>query len=189
MGGKGKKLYAYVDESGQDTAGRMFIVAVVVTDERREELRQALEAVETASKKEIRKWTHTPRTRRTAYIEGVCRLVQLRRNIFSLVDTSTRSYDLATATATARAILHLGYAERTVSVFVDGLPKSHAPSFTATLRKYGIHTHKVRGVRRDENEPLIRLADAICGLQRDALNGQVWARALLLTMQHALSLP
>ncbi len=32
------------------------------------------------------------------------------------------------------------------------------------------------GVKRDENNALIRLADAICGLVRDAQDGNKWAK-------------
>jgi len=34
----------------------------------------------------------------------------------------------------------------------------------------GIPTKKVKGVKRDENNPLTRLADAVAGFIRDALN-------------------
>ncbi len=33
-----KKLYCYVDESGQDTKGDIFVVSVVVTDDNRDEI-------------------------------------------------------------------------------------------------------------------------------------------------------
>lgn len=41
-----QKLYAYVDESGQDTQGELFVVAVVVTGSERDALRQALRNIE-----------------------------------------------------------------------------------------------------------------------------------------------
>jgi hypothetical protein len=40
------KLYAYVDESGQDTGGRLFVVGVVVTGTQRDAVFQQLEALE-----------------------------------------------------------------------------------------------------------------------------------------------
>jgi hypothetical protein len=36
----------------------------------------------------------------------------------------------------------------------------------------------VRGVRKDENDALIRLADAVCGLVRAAMEGQDGMRKL-----------
>lgn len=56
MGGRGQKLYVYVDESGQDTEGALFVVGIVVTSEQREQLRHELEAVEIASRKGKVKW-------------------------------------------------------------------------------------------------------------------------------------
>jgi hypothetical protein len=49
------------------------------------------------------------------------------------------------------------------------------PRFTHGLRDLHIQTRKVRGVRKDENDALIRLADAVCGLVRDAEDGVPWA--------------
>ncbi len=46
-----------------------------------------------------------------------------------------------------------------VTVFVDGLNGSELPRFTHGLRDLHIQTRKVRGVRKDENDALIRLAD------------------------------
>ena len=39
---KKQKLYAYVDESGQDTKGSMFVVSVLVLEEERETVLQQL---------------------------------------------------------------------------------------------------------------------------------------------------
>jgi hypothetical protein len=35
------------------------------------------------------------------------------------------------------------------------------------------------GVRREQNNPYIRLVDAVCGLVRDALAGDTWAQEVL----------
>ena len=48
---KTKKLYCYVDETGQDTKGRFFLVAIVITGEEREELIKELEKIEATAKK------------------------------------------------------------------------------------------------------------------------------------------
>jgi hypothetical protein len=46
-----EKLYLYVDETGQDTGGRLFIVGVVVTDEENETYRHRCQAIEHESGK------------------------------------------------------------------------------------------------------------------------------------------
>jgi hypothetical protein len=40
------------------------------------------------------------------------------------------------------------------------------------LRRSGVHAKKVKGIKKDENDALIRLADAVCGLVRGAIEGQ-----------------
>lgn len=45
------KLYCYVDETGQDTEGTFFLVALVITGSERDELRKFLIHAETNSKK------------------------------------------------------------------------------------------------------------------------------------------
>jgi hypothetical protein len=49
------------------------------------------------------------------------------------------------------------------------------------LRRSGIRAKKVRGVRKDENDALIRLADALCGFVRLAVEGNRAMQALLNT--------
>ncbi len=63
-----QKLYCYVDESGQDTEGKLFLVSVVVLDRDRELIQQHLGGVERRSCKGNRKWFHTNEKRRLAYI-------------------------------------------------------------------------------------------------------------------------
>lgn len=67
---KKQKLYCFVDETGQDTQGDFFLVAVVI-DEQPDDLRSALEQIEEASKKGLRKWFHAGKERRHPYIQQV----------------------------------------------------------------------------------------------------------------------
>jgi hypothetical protein len=55
-------------------------------------------------------------------------------------------------------------------VFVDGLVYAERRRFAAGLRKLNVMVHKVQG-RRDESDAFIRLADAMAGFIRDALEG------------------
>jgi hypothetical protein len=66
-----QKLYCYVDETGQDTKGAMFLVVVVITAEDPDALRAALERIEKVSAKGARKWFKTNRERRVAYIREI----------------------------------------------------------------------------------------------------------------------
>src|SRR5260370_38588714 len=50
------KLYCYVDENGQDKKGRIFIVSVVIIEEKRDELIKFCEEVEEETIKGKTKW-------------------------------------------------------------------------------------------------------------------------------------
>mgnify|MGYP000732879227 CR=1 FL=1 len=47
----GKKLYCYVDESGQDTKGALFFVSIILTRAENNNLREKLEKIEQQSDK------------------------------------------------------------------------------------------------------------------------------------------
>ena len=47
--GKIRKLYCYVDETGQDTLGRVFVVACVVLESERDTMSAGLETAEKLS--------------------------------------------------------------------------------------------------------------------------------------------
>ncbi|MBM3767670.1 MAG: hypothetical protein FJW32_19950 [Acidobacteria bacterium] len=83
----------------------------------------------------------------------------------------TKSYMALTVLSTAKAILTAYPVHPSVAVHVDGLPKSRLRWFGAELRHLSIRTSKVVGVRKDEADALIRLADAACGFVRAALSG------------------
>ena len=78
-------------------------------------------------------------------------------------------------TATVQAIaetLETGATENyDATVFIDGLSRSLERAVGLSLRRSGSHVKKVRGLD-EENDALMRLADAICGLVRGALEGE-----------------
>jgi environmental stress-induced protein Ves len=65
------KLYCYIDETGQDTSAQLFIVAVIITDGRRNELSFFLEGIERTSGKHKRKWLKTRQAEREAYFKAL----------------------------------------------------------------------------------------------------------------------
>lgn len=60
-------------------------------------------------------------------------------------------------------------------MYVDALKDSDQPKLKRQLRPSVKIPTQVRGVRREENNAFIRLVDAICGLVRDADEGEDWA--------------
>jgi len=73
-----QKLYAYVDESGQDTAGGFFVVGVLVLGEERVLVRQRLEQIEQHTGKGKVKWHKSRPARREAYVARLNSIHELR---------------------------------------------------------------------------------------------------------------
>lgn len=169
---KTHKLYCYVDESGQDTMGHLFIVAIVVTDNRRNELEGLLETIEKDSGKKKRKWLKTRAKERQAYVSALATTdlpVQIyTRSYIGKVG----AYDDLEVLAAAQAITlyreenHIAENYK-VTIAIDGLSKNLRPRVGRSFRELGIKTRNVHG-ERDEASPIIRLADVIAGVVREA---------------------
>jgi hypothetical protein len=84
-----------------------------------------------------------------------------------------------TTQAIAQALSATGETDYKATILIDGLARTQERLVGNQLRQLGVHTKKVRGVKKDENDALIRLADAVCGLVRAATEGQIAMRALL----------
>jgi len=171
-----KKLYAYVDESGQDTKGLIFIVSVLILEKEREEISKELEKIENDSGKKNMKWNKSRHEFRKAYIEKLFKMEKIKGRIFFDIFSDTKKYIELTSYATAKAILKKsGNNEYKVTIFVDGFKKKEIDIFSRGLRDLKIRTKKIRGVKKDENNAFIRLVDAICGLIRDSQDKNEWA--------------
>ena len=178
-----KKFYAYVDESGQDTKGSIFVVSVLVLEQEREDICKSLETLEKESGKKNLKWNKSRPENRKAYIEGLLKISNLKGRIFFDIFSATKEYIELTSLATAKAILKKSEGDRyEVIVFVDGLKKKEIEVFTKGLRDLYIKTKKIRGVKKDENNAYIRLVDAICGLIRDT-NENEWAKNISIKLK------
>ena len=181
-----QKLYCYVDETGQDTEGRLFIVAVVVTAQDRDTLLQLCERFEKVSGKHKDKWGKAKYARRLSYLRLVLADPRFKNTLRYCLFQQTRDYDAAMVAAICEAIFWLKPTSPYTSlVYVDGLRKTKRHEYGRRLRLSGLPVRQVRGVARDESNALIRLADALAGFVRDALTGEdeaaqaLYNRALL----------
>ena len=102
---KKRKLYAYVDESGQDTKGLVFVVSVLILEEERESIKEALEKIELESGKKNAKWNKAHPEFRQGYIEAIIKLENLKGRLFFDIFSDTKKYIELTSFATAKAIL------------------------------------------------------------------------------------
>jgi len=172
-----QKLCCYVDETGQDTHGTFFLVAVVVTEKEQEYLRAALEQIEQQTQKGRLKWQKTVFARRTAYLNAIFATPLLAGKVFFARYAETKVYLDLTIYTTAKAILKKTKGPYRTTVWVDGLGKQEARRFERGLRGLKIKVRKVRGLQ-EESDPLMRLADAAAGFIRDALEGRGYAQEL-----------
>ena len=167
-----QKIYCYVDENGQDTKGKIFIVTIALFAQERDLLLNLCEEIERSSGKNIYKWHNTKYRLKVAYIKNILSKKQFAGVLHYSVFSNTKDYDNATISAIAKAVIYRkshSLTKYTTMVFIDGLKRSQKHSYGAQLRKFGIPTHKVQGVERDESNALIRLADSFAGFIRDAL--------------------
>lgn len=163
-----QKLYCYVDETGQDTRGELFLVSVVITEKEQEKLRNKLKTIEEQSRKKNPKWIKTKKEVKEKYLSGVIENSLFKNKIFYAQYSHTKIYTDLTIYSVAKAILRKASKNYTANIFIDGLSKNERKKFSVGLRKLNIKVRKVRGAK-DQNEILIRLTDAIAGFIRDYL--------------------
>jgi hypothetical protein len=176
-----KRSY-YVDETGQDTEGKLFIVAIVMAQGDQDTLRTILSEFEQASGKGKKKWTKATRGQRQAYMERVVQEAAFQGRLFFCRFQATREYLTCVCESIARVPAAVtGTTPAPVAVFIDGLGRNERHQVGTLLRRRQITVDKVRGLR-DESDELIRLADAVAGFVRDQLEEdtypQLYGRAV-----------
>jgi len=168
-----QKLYCYVDETGQETTGEIFIVSIVVIGEERDELLKLCEQLEIITGKKKDKWGATKHERRMRYLHHILADDRFKGKLRYSLFRKTREYDASTVEGIARAVLWEKPSKNYTSlIYVDGLSRTKRHQYAVGLRRYGIHIRKVMGVARDESNALTRLADALAGFVGDALKGR-----------------
>lgn len=177
MGEKRQRLYAYIDESGQDTRGEIFLVSVIVVGEQRDELRKLLREIEEVTRKHKKKWVRTPRDRREAYIRRILDSNKFTGLIHAAHYRHSRYYMDLTVLSTAWAILDHADRSYQAIVFVDGLNQTQRDHFTRGLRSLHVKIRRARGLK-DEADEFIRLADAVAGFVRDGIEADTLMKPL-----------
>ena len=164
-----KKIYCFVDETGQDTNGKLFIVSIVLSEGEIDKLEKRIERIEKLSSKGNIKWSRSRDRIRIAFIEEICKEFKGEKKLRFSVFKGTRDYDLATLNAISKAIHYDTQDIYKANVYIDALSKTKRRFYGSELRKLGISVNKVQGIVKDENHPIVRLADAVAGWSRDAI--------------------
>lgn len=171
------KLYCYVDETGQDTQGRLFVVGVVILGNDRAAVIDTCSNIAKTTNR-TNKWSRSSDLLNITYMTHVLKIPELVGRLYFDIykDTGVDDYLHSTirTIAAAIALQETGETEECkATILFDGLPKNSQAIVGATLKKqYGVRVDKVRGVRHEDSDELIKLADAVCGLVRDATDGK-----------------
>lgn len=175
ISGPKQKLYCYVDETGQDDRSVVFIVAVVVTQGEQERIREVLVRLENEAHTNHLKWHKTESSRRLAYLRLVMANGGAIGGTFFGSFVKPVPFFQPTLEVIEDAVKAAARPPYRARVFVDGIDRKKAAELTTALRARGVALDLVRG-KRDESEPLIRLADMWAGCIRGALAGRTEER-------------
>ena len=172
------KFYYYVDETGLDVSSPIFVVAVVVVGDDRHEIAAACQKIEKETGKHP-KWKKASKEIAMAFVQRLIDDCAGKMRIYYAVQQRPENFINATADVIAQAILarFAVAGQARAVVFYDGLARSKEVEVGARIRRHGLTLEHVRGIA-DDHEPLIRVADAICGLIRKSYEGNVAMRAL-----------
>lgn len=180
-----QKLYCYVDETGQDTRGEFFLVAVVLKGQADIEiLQKKLVEAEKFSKKNLLKWTKTSFEVRKDYLLRTAEIKQLRSSIFYSTYKDTKEYVPLISLTIAKSILFQPREEYTVNIVIDGLNKKEMEKVRRELKKLKISYRKIRGMK-DEQDAVLRLADSIAGFLRDYTEKQRYTQKIIRKFREA----
>lgn len=173
-----QKLYCYVDESGQDAASDVFVVVAVIGTQGQDTFRQQCLAIEHEASTGNRKWHKSRPERRLEYVELALERGVGRGRVFFGCFQKPLPYFLPLLETIEHAVADSAEPNYQATVYIDGIDQKKAAEMTNALRLRGVRLRQVRS-RRDEAEPLIRLADMWAGCIRAARLGRTSEKRLL----------
>lgn len=179
------KLYCYVDETGQDTKGELFLVAVVLKEiAGLEALERKLEKIEERTGKKQSKWKKISRNIKKKYLEELIHVKELKNAIFYATYKASKEYSKLTSFTIAKAVLAKESNNYTVTVIIDGLNDKERDIVREELKKLKIKYRKIRGMK-DEQSIFLRLSDAMAGFLREVYEGEEYARQFIKRFEKA----
>ena len=170
-----QRVYFYSDESKD---GARFVVAGVAISAHANVIRKKLLRAERSSGKGISDWhkTKDPKTRHR-YLQEVLNIAQLRDCAFSWVYEGQPGNQFeATVTALESAIDYFGQGKQCVLIH-EGFTHGTREKMKRRLKERGVEGVEVKSGSL-ENEPRVRLADALAGFSRLMRSGSAQTDAL-----------
>src|SRR3989344_2795486 len=132
------KLYCFVDETGQDTKGKLFIVSVIIAQKDKEEIEKLLEKIEKDTGKGKTKWTRSKKEFKIDYLTRVLTSKVFRHKIFYSLAQDTKAYREVTLITIASAIATFKQKNYKALIFIDGLQRGEILRVGSGLRKIGV---------------------------------------------------
>lgn len=173
-----KKLYCYVDETGQDTKGKIFLVSVVISGKKeKEQFENKLFEIEKRSGKKIAKWTRSKHKYKINYLAEIFSLKIIKKALFYGIFNDTKEYVALTTFTIAQAIYLKTKRDYRATIIIDGLNAKERERVLKGLKIFHIKYRKVRGLK-EEASPFLRLADALAGFLRDYIEGKDYAKKI-----------
>lgn len=173
-----QKLYCYVDESGQDDASEVFVVVAVVIEGDQQSIRERLERIELAAGTHHKKWHKVRHKNRMTYLASVLEQKIVARSVYVAHYRKPIPFFFPMIVLLEKAIKQTAKDAYRVNVYVDGIDDQKGKELTNALRASKISLRLVKS-RRDESEPLIRLADMWAGCVRSAFLKNEEAKTLV----------
>jgi len=166
-----QKLYCYVDESGQDVKSEFFVVAAIVSGQEQERLRNRLLQVEKMTKSGGKKWRKLRSENRVKHLNIILDQKIGKSDVCFGCFKKPIPYSFPIIEVVEKAIKRRAKGRYNAIVYIDGIDRKKAAELTNALRMRGVSLRFIKS-RRDESEPLIRLADMWAGCIRGVLLGK-----------------
>lgn len=164
-----QKIYCFVDESGQDTLGKFFVVAILAIKDNKDDLDDLITGFEVKTGKNNVKWNKSKHSRRMDFISSLFLSKKVKGGLFYSLYQGFE-YDYFMILSIAKVIAKIEKKkDQKLTIYVDGLTKTKVKTYSRELRKLGIKNCKVKGVKKDENNVFIRVVDSVAGFIRLAL--------------------
>ena len=177
------KLYCFVDETGQDTKGELFLVVVVLKEiNDLTSLEKRLVEIERKTGKKQLKWKKTNKKIKELYLEELIQIKDLRNSVYYSQYHASKEYSKLTSLTIAKAVLAQGNNNYSVTVTIDGLNDKEREAVRVELKKLKIKYRNIRGMK-DEQNIFLRLADAMAGFLRDNNENQLYTKTFMKRLQ------
>ena len=153
----------YLDDSGQQSKGRFFVVAGIAIERDRAAISSTLCRVETISRKHLRDWHRTNAERRIAYLTSACSISALQGRVFYKIYANcadTNQMQLR-ADAVQDAIAIFAHHSRR-AIYYEGLTRASRESLEHGLRRCGLKCEVRNG--SFAKVPEVRLVDSLAGM-------------------------